>query len=216
MKHLLALWIALSALAGCGQVAVFGHTIGEADGKSSDESAPAVQNDSARADSSPAAQSAVGPSTSILGVPKVKAVSVVLAAEAAAKITEDKKFNVDVLRSAIESELRSREALDESASPTTAVAEIVIDEYALNPVSNAILFGYIIHTGTLVGVLRVRDTQGNQRSSRLEAKSQVSIPAQGESKNPLAPLYDRFAVVTGNTLTGKIIKPVESDNWRPR
>jgi FlaG/FlaF family flagellin (archaellin) len=187
------------ALAGCGQVEVFGRTIGEPKSTSQAE-AELVSN--------PA---------NVAEFQKVKAVMVVLTEQATAKTAADAKFNADALLSAVKSELQSREALEDSNAQLTAVAEIAIDDYALHPTSNVVLFGQIISTGVLSGTLRVRDAQGNELSNRrIEAKARVSIPAQGESENPLGLLYREFAVQTGNTLTGKIIKPVVDDSWRPR
>ena len=194
----LSVLVAVS-LAGCGQVAVFGRTIGEPKPSSHAEAGLPLK---------PAA---------IAEFQKVRAVSVVLTEQATAKVATDAKFNVDALLSAVKSELQSREALDDATAQVTAVAEIVIEDYALHPTSNVILFGQIISTGVLNGALRVRDSQGNQLSNRrVEAKARVSIPAKGESENPLGPLYREFAIQTGNTLTGKIIKPVDDDSWRPR
>jgi hypothetical protein len=193
----LSVLIAVS-LAGCGQVAVFGRTIGEAKPTSQAE-AELTAN-----------------SATMTEFQKVKAVSVLLTEQVIAKTAADAKFNVDALLSAVKTELQSRDALYESTMQT-AVAEIVIDDYALHPTSNAILFGQVISTGVLNGTLRVRDAQGNELSNRrIEAKARVSIPAKGESENPLGFLYREFAVQTGNTLTGKIIKPVTDDSWRPR
>jgi hypothetical protein len=186
------------ALVGCGQVAVFGHTIGEPKPASLADAKPASKPESAE-------------------FQKVKAVSIVLTEQAAATVAADAKFNVDALLSAVKSELQSREALEDSNAQLNAVAEIAIDDYALHPTSNVILFGQIISTGVLNGTLRVRDDQGNELSNRrIEAQARVSIPAKGESENPLGLLYREFAVQTGNTLTGKIIKPVVDDSWRPR
>jgi hypothetical protein len=201
MNKILPLLSALLAvsLVGCGQVAVFGRTIGEP---------KPTSNVDAEVASKPAA---------IAAFQKVRAVSVVLTEQATAKTTADAKFNVDALQGAVKSELQSREALDDSTAQVTAVAEIAIDDYALFPTSNVILFGQVISTGVLIGTLRVHDAQGNELSNRrIEAKARVSIPAKGESENPLGPLYREFAVQAGNTLTGKIIKPVEDDSWRPR
>jgi hypothetical protein len=187
------------ALTGCGQVAVFGRTIGEPKPASQADATPTSKPESAAE------------------FQKVKAVSVVLTEQAAAEVAADAKFDVDALLSAVKSELQSREALENSNAQLTAVAEIAIDDYALHPTSNVVLFGQIISTGVLSGTLRVRDAQGNELSNRrIEAKARVSIPAQGESENPLGLLYREFAVQTGNTLTGKIIKPVVDDSWRPR
>jgi hypothetical protein len=167
------------AVAGCGQVAVFGHTVGESK-------------------SSPVDTKLTSTPEAIAEFQKVRAVSVVLTEQVAAQAADDAKFKVDALLTAVKSELQSREALDESNAQVTAVAEIAIDDYALHPTSNVILFGQIISTGVL------------------KAKARVSIAAKGETENPLGPLYREFAIQTGNTLTGKIIKPVTDDSWRPR
>lgn len=198
-----------TAVTGCGHVAVFGHTIGE-----STTSTPPPSSSDAATNSSAAVSEKSNPVAPELQ--KVKGVIVVLTKEAAEKVTTDSKFSAEAFLEAIKKELTSRYVLHESDSQVTSILEIVIDEYALQPSSNAILFGQIIHNGKLYGALRVRDAKGNDWNNRIEARARVSIAAKGETKNPLAPLYREFAIAVGNTLTGVTLKPVDSENWRPR
>jgi hypothetical protein len=206
---LLGSLIAITAtLTGCGHVAVFGHTIGESSASTSPSSSNAAPN------TAPAESEKSNPA--VPEMQKIKGVVIVLSKETAAKVAADSRFSAEVLLEEIKTELKSRNVLHESDSQVTSVLEIVIGEYALQPASNAILFGQIIHSGKLYGALRVRDAKGNEWNRHIEARARVSIAEKGETKNPLAPLYREFAVVTGNTLTGVTLKDVDSENWRPR
>jgi hypothetical protein len=193
LKLQLALLLTVGLLAGCGQVAVFGHTIGEKHSPSE-----------VKADSIPTPQAAVSPR-----IQMVKDVRLVLTPQAATKVANDAKFNADTLLEAIKGELRSRKLLDDTDSRANGTAEISIDDFAMRPTSNAVVFGYLLNAGTLNGEIRVRDTDGKDlQNFRVEAESQVSIAASGETKNPLEPLYRRFAVLAGDNLAGT---PSKSD-----
>jgi hypothetical protein len=127
----------------------------------------------------------------------------VLTAEAAAQAKQDSKFNVDALVTALKKELRSRKVLDESDSQVTASGEITIDEYALHPSTNAVLFGRSYSNGVLNGTVRLRDAQGNELGNRrIETKVHLSIEEEGAPADALEPLYRHFAVDTANLLTG--------------
>jgi hypothetical protein len=215
-------------LAGCGQVSVFGHTIGEKqvpqDSADRNGSEPVKAepikaeppNASTVAETAPATTVAKQAVT-IPTIQKVKSVTLVLTPQAAAKVADDPRFNADALLAAIKSELQSRKVLDGNDSHVTAMAEISIDEYSMRPTSNAILFGNIISNGTLNGSVRLRDEQGNDLPGyRVEAVTRVSIPASGESKNPLGPLYREFAIMTGHALDGTKPKEKVGADQHPR
>jgi hypothetical protein len=217
-------------LAGCGEVVVFGHTVREGKHESGAEAGPGAPAETSPAPSasstataatqstsspSVAAKTSAQPATS--GVLKLHSVSVALTTEAAAKAKEDTKFDANALLSAIRSELQSRKVLDESDSQASATGEITIDEYAFNPTTNVILFGKTYNAGVLNGAIRVNDAQGNELSNRrIEARTKIAIPVEGEVVNPLRPLYQDFASQTANILTGTSAKTDDSDQWRPR
>ena len=232
-------------LAGCGEVVVFGHVVREAKPSAKAEAELSTESQSGSSQSSSAQSNstqstspqpagsetttsvAATNSTTIEDATKqsttrsefqtLQAVSVVLAAEVAAKVKEDSKFDVDALLAAIKNELRSRNVLVESDSQVSASGEIVIDDYSLRRTSNVVLFGNIYSNGTLNGALRVRDAQGNELNDRrIEAKAKITIPAEGRVENPLGPLYRQFAIEVGSALTGMPNKPDDSDSWRPR
>jgi hypothetical protein len=192
LKLQIVLLLTASLLEGCGNVAVFGHTIGE--GRTSSE---------AKTDSTPAAQDAAIP-----GARAVKAVTLVLTPQVAAKVADDSTFKKDALLDAIKAELRSRQLFDDTDSRATATAEISLDDFAVRPTSNAVVLGYIINDGTLSGELRVRDGDGKDlQRDRIEAKSKVTAAANRENPDFLVPLYRRFASVTGDWLAGTPSKP---------
>jgi hypothetical protein len=190
-------------LSGCGQVAVFGHTIGE------NNAAPSVRTESSSTEA--ATSPVVAPQ-----IQTVRSVALALTPQAQAKVTEDPRFNTDALLTAIKSELQTRKVLDTN-SPTNNVAEIIIDDFTMRPTSNVILFGNIISNGTIKGEIHLRDNQGSElKNFGIEAKTRLSIPANGESKNPLEPLYRQFAVMTADSLTGTVTKPSTPEIQPPR
>jgi hypothetical protein len=195
-------------LSGCGQVAVFGHTIG--DKQPTEVAAESAAKPAATA--SPA-QTA---STQVPKIPMLKLVTVVVAPQAAAKVAADPKFNADALLAAVKSELQTRKLLND-ADAHASVAQISVDDYALRPTSNAIVFGNIISAGILNATMQLRDEHGNEvQNLRIEAAAQVSIPANGTSTNPLVRLYREFAITTANTLDGTPPKPIIGADQHPR
>ena len=201
IRYVMLLPLIAGTLAGCGDVIVFGHTVHEAH--------PASE---VKAEPTATPKAAVTPRVQV-----VKTVTLVLAAQAAAKVVDDSRFNADALLAEIKSELQSRKLLDDADLHSSGTAEISIDDYAMRPTSNVILFGNIISAGTLSGDVRVRDAQGNELPDRrIEAETRVSIPASGESANPLAPLYRQFAVMTANSLAGTPTKSSATQDQPPR
>jgi hypothetical protein len=190
-------------IAGCGQVSVFGHTVGENNPSSDVKSANVTPTN-----------------TSTPGVHVVKAVTVVLTPQAASKAADDPMFKTDALLAAIKSELQSRQLLNESDAKVSSTVDIAIDDYSMRPTSNVILFGNIISAGSLNGELYVRDEQGSVLTSgRIEAAARISVPAQAGSTTPVDPLntlYRKFAVLLGDKLSNTVTKPTTSEIQPPR
>jgi hypothetical protein len=134
----------------------------------------------------------------------VKAVNLVITPEAAARATGDaSRFTADALLDAIKAELRSRKLLDEHDPHAAGTAEVVVDGLGTRPTSNAILFGYKMLAGTLEGDIRVKAVDGTESTgSRIVALSKLTLAAEGDDKNPLGPLYKRFAVLAADRLAG--------------
>lgn len=209
MKKLQLLFLlTFGLLTGCGQVMVFGHTIGErptASKTRSDTTSEAKLDTTAKSDAAVAPPVAVKPVTQL-----VKSVSLALAPQAAAKIANDPRFNADALLDAVKNELRSRKLLDEPGSDATAAAEISIYDFAAKPTSNAVVLGYIISDGLLTGEVRLHADGNDLRSYRIEANSKLSIAANGKDPDPLGPLYRHFAVLAADRLAGVPSKPDKS------
>jgi hypothetical protein len=171
LSILLILTVAL--LAGCGQVIVFGHVVRDspqasrpvtpaADTPAADR--PTADARGSQSNGSMASSESLGASTSSTSpgpasvAHVVKAVNLIVTAEATAKVTGDaSRFSADAL-------------------------------------------------------LRVTDAAGNDQStgSRIVAESKLTIAANGEGKNPLGPLYRRFAVLAGDRLAGVASQPQKS------
>ena len=101
--------------------------------------------------------------------------------------------------------------LDETNSGARGTAEISIDDFAVRPTSNAVIFGRIISAGTLNADIRVRDADGRDlRSLKVEAASQVSVAASGDTQDPLGALYHRFAVLAADRLAGVVSRPEQA------
>ncbi len=200
LKSLLLLLFTLGVLAGCGQVAVFGHTLGEERVRS--ESPPvsrkAVSNPAGEPTSKATAQAPSRP-----GAQRVNAVTLALTPRATAKVASDPRFKADELLHAVEGELRSRELFDAQDPRASGTAEILIDDFATRSTSNAVVFGYSFVAGTLTGDIRVRDAKGNElRSFRVAAESRLTVPASGEDANALGVLYRRFATLAADSVAG--------------
>jgi hypothetical protein len=188
---------------------MFGHTIGEEHPASAVKTEPTVTSAA-----SPAA--AATPKDQAPQVQRVSSVTIVITPQAATKVDIDSRFSADALLLAIKTELQTRKLFDDPDSGASGAAVISIDDYSMQPTSNVILFGNIISAGTLNGDIRMRDGQGNDLPNRrVEAKARVSIPANGESKNPLEPLYRQFAVNIANNLAGTP-KAADTPDQRPR
>jgi hypothetical protein len=193
-------------LTGCGQVAVFGHTIGERG------TAAEVKHDAG----TPQAKQSVSKPVASAAVHVVKAVALSLTAQTMATTANDSRFNADALNTAIRSELLKRKLLDET-NINAETAAISIDALTVQPKSNAVVFGYILSTGKLSGDMQVHLADAaDMRTFRLDAETQLSIAANGKDPNPLGPLYRRFAVLVGDSLSGTVSKQDVPSNQNPR
>jgi hypothetical protein len=221
MARLSIVLVIVTMLTGCGQMIVFGHVVGEKPApvqpntEGSDSATPAPQS------SAPAQAAATGASTPAIAQPAakspviahaVKAVNLTITPEASAKVTGDaSRFAADALLAAIKAELKSRKLLDEQDPNATGTAEVMVDRLATRPTTNAVVFGYKMLAGTLEGDIRVIGLQGGESTgSRIVAESKLTIAASGDDKNPLGPLYRRFAVLAADRLAGVTSGPQES------
>lgn len=188
----------LVMVTGCGEVVVFGHVVREAPSKT-DASAGAATPEGP---SGASVQAALGSRAHV-----VQAVTLTLSPDAKAG---NASIASDALLDAIRTELRSRKLLDEHNPQATGTAEIVIDNATTRPTVNAVVFGYQMMAGTLTGDVRVNGASGEELpTSHIIAETRLSVAADGSDKNPLAPLYRRFAVLTADKLAGVVSKPNE-------
>jgi len=214
--------LALPLFAGCGQVVVFGHVVREgssssavttpADGESRNKAS--VSNAHAAGTSAAPAPAGPAPSARV-----INAVNLSLSPSAETEVAGDSTFVTATLLTAIKDELTARGLLDERDSSASAgTAEILIDHVSKQPTVNAVVFGHQLMAGTLSGAIRVRDTNGAELPEhKVVAESRLSIAADGSDKNPLAPLYKRFAVLAADRLAGVQSKPVAiSADGQPR
>jgi hypothetical protein len=187
-KPTVGLLFVLGLLAGCGKVVVFGHVIGEERTATevSAQPAPALATETKSTESTPRPAPATGRA--------VSDVTVQITPQAA-----DERFHSAALTEAIKNELSSRRLLNPDAYAT---AEVSIDGVKIEPASNAVLFGYVISNGTLNGELLVREAGAGSPPQRIDARAKLSIAANGTTKEPLDPLYRRFAVLTADRLAG--------------
>ena len=232
----------VTMLAGCGQVIVFGHVVGERkesvepkpeptsatpapqQGATASQAAGTATSQSAapEATGSPsAASSAAGPASGEAATPTrtaaasphlahaVKTVNLTVTPEAVAKVTGDaSRFTADALLDAIRTELKSRKLLDEQDPQASGTAEIIVDDLATRQTTNAILFGYKMLAGTLEGDIRVTGAAGTESTgSRIVAESKLTLAVNGNDKNPLGPLYRRFAILAADRLAGVASQP---------
>jgi len=253
MLKYLPLLLSISVLAGCGQVMVFGHVVGEprtrtdgqevkpAESAANPTPAPAATraNDAKSAPATVASRGAAQPANPdasadiasaapshstepgpVLApalpsspiVHRVKSVSLTVAPPATAKIAADPRFNADALREAVETELRTRQLLDTQDRTASDRAEILISDFSTRSAVNAVVFGYHLGSGSLAGDIHVGDGPGaGAETFKVIADTRLAIAANGADKNPLGPLYRRFAVLAADRLAGTVSKPEEPD-----
>jgi len=201
VRLLTSLFLSLAALTGCGEVVVFGHVVRENPTKTEvAASNPATATNSTDDDRQTSAPAADG-----LHAAPLHAVNVTLSPASQAG---DASVDAADLLDAIQTELRSRNLLDEQSPRADGTADVVIEGATTRPTVNAVIFGYQHMAGTLVGELRVSNARGEERpTSRIVAESRFTIAADGHDKNPLGPLYRRFAVLAADELTGTASSP---------
>jgi hypothetical protein len=184
---------ALMGLSGCAGWVVFGHTIQGPQ----PVAAP------------PTPQLPLAPPPSV-DTPMLKAVTLTITPAAQQKIAAEPQFQQAILLSAIESELQAHKLLDANDPHARGTADISIDDFATRPASNAVVFGYILGTGTLSGNVAVHSAAGNAlRDARITAQSHLAKPVGDGKANPFGPLYHRFAAATVDSLTGTTSTPPE-------
>ncbi len=192
--------LSVALLAGCGQVVVFGHVVREG-------SAPEVPQSEAPA------KPQVAASRPDISTPVLKSVTLRVAPKATDDVASDTPFAPDLLLEAIRTELRARKLLDEHNPQITGTAEVAIDQVAVRPSTNAIVFGYKMMVSTLIGDIHLSTGDGSTPSDlHVSAESRLTLSAEGENKNPLGPLYRRFAELTADRLAGVESKPNEAAN----
>lgn len=209
LKIQMVLLLTIGLLAGCGEVVVFGHTMGEKPTAPEVKTAPVVATETA-------VEPKIHQDAADPRIQRVRDVTLSLTPQAAEKVATDSRFNADALLAAIKSELQSRglfavARLDGTGFDATGqanrTAEITLDDYALRPTTNFVLFGSTINVGTLSGHLLLRDEQGNELQTHpIEAEARVSIPESGDAENPLRPVYREFAVAVANSIAGAQVK----------
>ena len=190
---------ALMSLSGCAGWVVFGHTI------QGPQPAPPAQPPLTTQVPTPQPPPAQVPSAPPASpeTPMLKAVTLTFTPAAQQKIAAEPQFQQATLLTAIESELRAHKLLDASDPRARGTAEISIDDFATRPTSNAVVFGYILGTGTLSGNVAVHAVAGNAlRDARITAQSHLAKPVSDGQANPFGPLYHRFAAATVDSLTG--------------
>jgi hypothetical protein len=204
-RLLLLSLLVVAMLAGCGQVILFGHEVRSR----SENSQPATP----ASEETPAETAVDEPAKPTAIAHAIKAVNLLVTAEATAKVTGDaSRFSADALLEAIKTELRSRKLLDEQDPRASGTAEIIVDDLATRATTNAVVFGYKMLAGTLEGDIQVTAADGTSKStgSRIVAESKLTVAANGEDKNPLGPLYRKFAVLVGDRLAGVTSTPPKS------
>jgi hypothetical protein len=184
---------ALMTLSGCAGWVVFGHTI---------EGKPPV---AAPAAGPPPAATPASPDA-----PLLKAVTVTFTPAAQHKIAAEPQFQQATLLTTIENELRAHKILAANDPHARGTLEISVDDFTAHPTSNAVVFGYILGTGTLTANMEVRAAAGKDpKGTRITAESRVAKSVNGGQADPFEPLYRRFAAATVNSLTGAPAQPNE-------
>lgn len=223
MIRLLTSLILSVALAGCGEVVVFGHVVRENPSKAEASSEPpttaAAPKPAIEAAAPQPATTAVAPKPATAtsatpvtpqtsagaapGLPAIRVLHGVNVTLSPASQGGDASVDAAALLNAIRTELKSRNLLDEQSPSADATAEVRIESATTHPTVNAVLFGRQPMAGTLTGELHVSKASGEELpASRIVAESRWTIADDGQDKNALGALYSRFAVLTADELGG--------------
>jgi hypothetical protein len=204
--------LTVALLSGCGQVAVFGHVVGE---KPQTESRPAPETPtSGNSNGSPATASPAKGALQSLQL--VKALKISVAPKATENVASDATFSPDALVAAVRAELASRNLLAAPTSPTAATLEIQVSQVVLRPSTNAVVFGYKMMASTLIADLTMAGSEEKAATPfHLSAEARLTIsarnddndPDQSKKRDPLTPLYRRFAVLTADRIAGVESEP---------
>lgn len=203
---------ALMSLSGCAGWVVFGHTIqGPQPATSVNPPASATQPGAPAAQAPLATQPAAPPPASPLpsapaaspAAPLFKSITLTFTPAAQQKLATEPQFQQATLLTTIESELRAHKLLDANDPRASGTARISINDFATRPATNAVVFGYVLGTGTLSGNIDVPAAEGNApRDAHISAESRLAKSVNGGQANPFGPLYHRFAAATVDSLTG--------------
>jgi len=196
-------------LSGCGQVAVFGHVVGE---RPAPAASSPVTNTAAASEAPAKVAGAEGSKQPSAAVHALKSVTIKVASKADEGVASDAKFTPEALLDAVRTELRARGLLDEQKPDASGAAEIQVSEVTLRPASNAILFGYKTMSATLIGDVQLNGAdKSTPPSFHVLAQTRVTISVQankdGRGKDPLGPVYRRFAVLVADRLAGVESQP---------
>jgi len=210
-------------LSGCAGSVIFGHTIGREDSTSTVQASaperappqPATPATAPPGNTAPAAPATPTPASSPAPAPvksvavasvdaKLSAVTVTFTSAAREKVDAEPGFNQDALIAAIRTDLQRHQLLDDGADTHSGrTLEIVIEDFAARPASNAVVLGYTFSNATLSGKVGVRDADGRApRTFNVKADRRLSARTDGGQAPALDPLYERFADVTVSELTG--------------
>jgi len=211
-------WIVLllvaytGALSGCAGSVIFGHTVGSGGSAAAPPAAAAPAVPSAapiqpRVQTSPA-------TLPITAAPRLTVTAVTVAVTPAVRdqLAAEPRLKDSALLAAVNAELRARKLLGDPGSQSGRTLQISVDAFATRASSNAVLFGYIVGSGTLAGEVIVRDAADVElRRFRVQAASRLMRSASGQDENPLGALYRRFANLAVDNLTGTPSKPDDTD-----
>lgn len=216
--------VSVALLAGCGRVVVFGHVLGE--GKGAEVEQPADDATSASPAAGPASTASAassgakpepgagdaaarkGPRNAAAAVPALKSIALKVAPQATDNVASDIPFVPEQLLEALRTELRVRKLLDENNPQLTGTAEVQVSEVSVRPSTNAVLFGYKMMAGTLIGDVHFSGIASNTPPDlHVLADTRLTIAVDNEKKEPLGPLYRRFALLMADQLQGVESKP---------
>jgi hypothetical protein len=194
MRNHMLLIVTLGLLAACARVTVFGHTVKDEQlvATAAPPPAAAARGNAAAA---PAAQS------------PVNRISIEFTAEALKQVSDDERFNVELLRDALTAALRARQLLDLQPSGTGRVAVLRVDEFSVHATSNVVLFGHLPSAGVLASAVLIRDAGKDTREFHVRAEVAMNISRSGKDKNPLQKLYGGFATQLVDELAGTTASP---------
>jgi hypothetical protein len=131
-------------------------------------------------------------------------VSVSLSPEAQKLLTENLKFNPDLLLATVKRAMEANNLLAKEAGSSAPRVEILVTDIRVRSNFTAVMFGFMAGTDSLSGDVIVKDASGRELQ-RFNVSTSYALGglAGGQDDVRMSWMYEKFAEHTVNELTGR-------------